>query len=99
MINLLLFALSILTFVASVYLSVACFCIIRRMTKQTAWSLAIAIIAIAGLGAYGLIESVGYIVGRVRDLPLILPFLTVGSAILLMHLPRINTNWRGLNLK
>jgi hypothetical protein len=49
--------LTLLTLIASTYLSTACFNIVRRMSKQTPWSLAIAIISVAALGAYGFLES------------------------------------------
>ena len=90
----LFFVFAMVTLIASSYLSIACFSIIQRMSNVTPWSLAIPVIAIAALGAYGFLESVAYLAGAV---PYITPLITAGTIIAaaaLSMLPRIDTKGR-----
>jgi hypothetical protein len=91
----LIFVSVLATLIASSYLSVACFCIIQRMNDRTPWSLALPIIAIAALGAYGFIESIAYLSGAVPFITPIITIATVIAALLLLALPRIDTDGHG----
>jgi hypothetical protein len=97
--TIILCALTLLTLFASSYLSAACFNIVRRMTKQTPWSIAIAIISLAALGAYGFLESFSAVTLWLFANFSILTFhvspgvaisTLIAAVILQMH-PRINT--------
>jgi hypothetical protein len=83
--------ISVLTFIAACYLSVACFCIIHRMTSRTRWSLALPIIGLGGIGAYALIESASCLVGASPALKPLLIVLTLAGAVVLLLFPRIDT--------
>jgi hypothetical protein len=84
--------LAVVTLVAASYLSFACFCIIHRMSDRTKWSLATAIIMIAGLGAYGWLQSLAYILGAVPVLKPALVAATLTAAAVLRLCPRIQVN-------
>lgn len=89
--------LTLMSLVASTYLSTACFCIVRRMTKATPWSIAIAVIAIAALGAYAFIESVAavyfWLIEHYSPLSFhispTIALLTLLAAIVLDNVPRL----------
>jgi len=83
------FLLCIVSLVASTYLSIACFFIIQRMTKRTAWSLALAVIAVAALGAYGFLESLAYLAGLVGEVSPLVSAACVVTAIVFLNIPRI----------
>lgn len=91
----LIFISVLLTMTASSYLSVACFCIIHRMNRDTPWSLALPILTIAALGAYGFLESVAYLAGAVSYITPVVTIATVIAALLLLALPRIDTSGHG----
>lgn len=90
--------LTVLAFISSVYLSSACFCIVRRMNRATPWSLAIAIISIAALGAYAFLESFVAIAQWAianysplgSHLPPLVAIATVIAAIVLENMPELN---------
>lgn len=86
--------LTILTLIAASYLSVACFCIIHRMSERTPWSLAIAIITIAALAAYAFLECVAYLSGTVTHITPVVMLATAIAAMVFTQFPRIDTERR-----
>jgi hypothetical protein len=90
--------LTIISFIASMHLSTACFSIVRRMSKLTPWSVALAITALAALGAYTLVESAsaiyswasGYYSPATFHVSPLAALLTLLVTIILDSIPRLN---------
>lgn len=89
------FAYALVTILAASYVSYACYSIVYRMTKRTPWSLAFAVIGMAAVALYSLVEGLACVASfALGYYPNIRPLMftaTIGAAVLLLLCPRIET--------